>query len=81
MLRLNDNDNYDLRLVLAEMRAGDLLTALQSALNGDPHWRANAAQLLEDIRNLIIPAAIVPKFLEIDAKKRAAEILEDHCRG
>ena len=67
----------DIKLVVAEQRAGELLTALQSAVNGDPHWRQKAAWLLADIEALRLPAPAFERLREIDARKRAAEITAD----
>ena len=71
----------DIRLVVAEQRAAELLCALQSAVNGDPHWRQKAAWLLADIEALRLPAPMFEKLREIDARKRAMEILEDCTHG
>jgi len=67
----------DHKLVCAELRAAELLCALQSAVNGDPHWRQKAAWLLADIEALRLPAPAFEKLREIDARKRAAEITAD----
>ena len=71
----------DIKLVVAEQRAGELLTALQSAVDGAPHWRQKAAWLLADIEALRLPAPAFEKererLREIDARKRAAEITAD----
>jgi hypothetical protein len=64
-------------MVVAEMRCAELLRALQSAVNGDPHWRQKAAWLLADIEALRLPAPAFERLREIDARKRAAEILHD----
>ena len=47
--------------VVAELRAQELLTALQAAVAGDSHWRHRASALLRSI----------------DARKRAAEVMQD----
>jgi len=67
----------DHKLVVAELRAADLLVALQAAVNGDSHWRQKAAWLLADIEALRLPAPAFEKLREIDARKRAAEITAD----
>jgi hypothetical protein len=67
----------DHKLIVAECRAGDLLCALQSAVDGAPHWRQKAAWLLADIEALRLPAPAFEKLREIDARKRAAEITAD----
>ena len=36
-------------LVIAEMRAAELLDALAAAVAGDPHWRMQAQALLRSI--------------------------------
>jgi hypothetical protein len=67
----------DHKLVVAELRAGDLLVALQAAVNGDSHWRQKAAWLLADIEALRLPAPAFEKLREIDGRKRALEQMED----
>jgi hypothetical protein len=39
----------DRRLVAAEMRVGDMVALLRSAVAGEPHWRSHAKALLSDI--------------------------------
>jgi N12 class adenine-specific DNA methylase len=67
----------DRKLIVAEMRAGDLLSALQAAVNGDHHWRHHAHTLLDDIDNLRLPDLATARLREIDATKRAIEIADD----
>ena len=67
----------DHKLIVAELRAGDLLVALQAAVNGDSHWRQKAAWLLADIEHLRLPAPAFERLRELDARKRAAEQMED----
>ena len=67
----------DIKLVVAEQRTGELLTTLQSAVDGAPHWRQKAAWLLADIEALRLPAPAFEKLREIDARKRQAEQMED----
>ena len=67
----------DHKLIVTECRAAELLTCLQAAVNGDPHWRQKAAWLLADIEALRLPAPAFEKLREIDARKRAAEITAD----
>jgi hypothetical protein len=67
----------DIKLVVAELRAADLLVALQAAVSGDSHWQQKAAWLLADIEALRLPAPAFEKLREIDGRKRAAEILHD----
>ena len=66
--------------IVAEMRAGELRVALLAAVNGAPHWRANANQLLREINELVLPPLATEALREIDAKKRAAEIMADIIR-
>lgn len=67
----------DTKLVVAEMRAADLLCVLQSAYNGDPHWRRDAGQLLRSIERLELPEPLPERLREVDYRKRVAEILAD----
>ena len=67
----------DARLVCAEMMAGDLLAALQAAVDGAPHWRLRASVLLDDINNPRLPALAAEALREADARKRQAEIMSD----
>jgi hypothetical protein len=67
----------DHKLVVADCRAAELLSALQSAVDGAPHWRQKAAWLLADIEALRLPAPAFEKLREIDARKRAMEQMED----
>ena len=61
------------RAVVAEMRAADLVAALQAAVAGESHWRLRATVLLREIdEGVLRPGGI-------DARKRAAEILNDVC--
>jgi hypothetical protein len=66
-------------LIVAECRAGELLTALRHAVVGSPHWRPRAAELLRSIDDLELPEPAHAALIEIDDRKRAAEILEDVC--
>jgi hypothetical protein len=70
---------------VVEIRARELLEALQSALAGDPHWRTNAQALLRSIANLEVPEpmteALRAELREVDARKREAEIKEDLRNG
>ena len=69
----------ELRLVVAEMRASELLTTLQAAVNGDSHWRVYAGQLLREINEGVLPPRYAEALREVNARKRAAEILADVC--
>jgi hypothetical protein len=71
----------DITLVCAELRAGELLAMLISALNGAPHWRLHAAELVRAIEDHELPELSIDALREADARKRAAEILEDACNG
>jgi hypothetical protein len=69
-------------LIVAEMRAGELLATLISALSGAPHWRLRAAVLVGEIEGHKLPELSIDALREADARKRAAEmILEDACNG
>ena len=67
----------DTTLIVAEMRASALLTALQDAVSGAPHWRLLAAELLRSIANHELPEHATETLREADARKRAAEQMED----
>ena len=49
------SDTDHIRLVVAEMRAAQLLHALQAAVDGAPHWRRTAKFLLDEIADLRLP--------------------------
>ena len=67
------------RAVVAEMRAADLVSTLRHAVAGDAHWRLEAKQLLADIDNGVLRPSGIDGLREVDARKRAAEILNDVC--
>jgi hypothetical protein len=69
----------DTTLIVAEMRAGDLLAALQAAVDGQPHWRLDASKLLRAISNHELPEPATEALREVDARKRAAEMMMDLC--
>jgi hypothetical protein len=71
----------DTRLIVAECRAGDLLVALQDAVDGAPHWRLHAAKLLRAISDHELPDLSIEALREADARKRAAEVMDDICRS
>ena len=53
-----DSDELDrarVRKILAEMRALDLLAIVECAVEGVPHWRYAARNLLDDINSGTIP--------------------------
>jgi hypothetical protein len=68
-------------LIIAEMRAGELVAALQRAVNGEAHWRLEASKLLTEIADCVLPEPATEALREIDARKRAAEVLEDVISG
>ena len=74
-----NNMTVDLAVLCAEMRAVELLTTLQAAINGDAHWRLRAAVLLREINEGVLPPRYSEALHEIDGRKRAAEILGDIC--
>lgn len=61
-------------LVVAEMRAAELLVALQAAVDGAPHWRNDARHLLRSIADLELPEPVSERLREIDARRRALAI-------
>jgi hypothetical protein len=71
----------DPKLICAEMRAGELLVVLQHALVGHSHWRLEAATLLREIGDCVLPARCTEALREVDARKREAEIMGDLCDG
>jgi hypothetical protein len=71
----------DPKLIVAECRAEELLTALQRAVNGEPHWRLQAAELLRAIADHELPEPATEALREVDARKRAAEMMMDLCDG
>ena len=69
-----------MRAIITEMRAAELAAVLRHAVAGDAHWRRDAAQLLADIDNgIILRPSSIEALREVDARKRAAEILNDVC--
>jgi hypothetical protein len=67
----------DAARIVAELRAQELLTALQAAVNGDSHWRHRASALLRSIADLELPEQVTDAMRAIDARKRAAEVMQD----
>ena len=67
------------RAILTEMRAAELAQCLRHAIAGAAHWRREATQLLADIDNGVLRPRSIEALHEIDARKRAAEILNDVC--
>jgi len=68
-------------LIVAEMRAAELLTALTDAVHGNKLWRWKAAALLRSIARYELPEPATERLREVDARKRAAEMMMDLCRG
>jgi hypothetical protein len=66
----------DATLICAEIRAAELLTALQDAVNGAAHWRSSASRLLRAIANHELPEPAHEALREADARKRAAELMD-----
>jgi hypothetical protein len=66
-------------LIVAELRAGELLMALEDALHGHAHWRFRASELLRSIARCELPNYTTEALREVDARKRAPEILADVC--
>jgi hypothetical protein len=69
--------SVDPLLIVAELRAGDLLCALQAAVAGDAHWRMKAQQLLREISNARLPELLPLPIAEIQARKQALT-MENH---
>jgi hypothetical protein len=60
--------------IIAEMRAGELLTALEDAVKGNPHWRMKASGLLRSIARYELPEPATEALREV-------EIMSDLCDG
>jgi hypothetical protein len=67
----------DMTLIVAEMRADELLTALQAAADGAPHWRSEAKHLLRSIADLELPEPVPEQLREVDARRRALETCDN----
>ena len=63
--------------IVAELRAQELLEALRAAVAGDSHWRYRADTLLRSIADLELPEQVTDAMRAIDARKRAAEVMQD----
>jgi len=63
--------------IVAELRAQELVEALRAAVNGDSHWRHRASALLRSIADLELPEQVTDALRTIDARKRAAEVMQD----
>ena len=70
--------SVDPLLIVAELRAGDLLTCLQSAVAGDAHWRMKAQQLLREIANAKLPELLPLPIAEIEARRQALTMENPH---
>ncbi len=51
-------------LIIAEMRAAELVEALQAAVSHEPHWRTKAARLLKSIELGELPVETQPEGCE-----------------
>jgi hypothetical protein len=69
------------RAVVTEMRAADLAQALRHAVAGDAHWRLEAKRLLDDIDNGVLRPSSTEALREVDARKRAAKVMDDLIDG
>jgi hypothetical protein len=58
-LREPDPNIEGLRRIAAEQRAGELVRALRNAVAGAPHWRFEAARLLELIDDGAVPEPLL----------------------
>jgi hypothetical protein len=67
----------DAARIVAELRAQELVEALRAAVNGDSHWRHRASTLLRSIGDLELPEIVTDALRAIDARKRAAEVMQD----
>lgn len=63
-------------LLVAEMRAAELLACLQAAVAGDRGWRMRAQMLLRSLAAAELPKRMSDQLREIEARKRTAESME-----
>jgi len=63
--------------IVAELRAQELVTALQAAVAGDSHWRHRANTLLRSIADLELPEIVTDALRAVDQRKRQAEVMQD----
>jgi hypothetical protein len=63
--------------IVAELRAQELVIALQAAVAGEPHWRSHATTLLHSIADLELPPQVSVALHAIDERKRRAEVMQD----
>ena len=59
--------------IVAEMRALELLEALRNAVDGAPHWRLEATNLLVKIDYAVPPDRVAERLREQLAKHRNQE--------
>jgi hypothetical protein len=63
--------------IIAELRAQELVAALQAAVAGEPHWRSHATTLLHSIADLELPGRVTEALVAVDTRKRMAEVMQD----
>lgn len=63
--------------IVAELRAAELVVALQAAIAGEPHWRSHATTLLRSIADLELPERVTEALRTVDTRKRMAECMQD----
>ena len=57
---MTNTDEERVRAVAAELRAMELYRALRNAVNGTPHWRLEAQNLLALVHYGVLPPRPVP---------------------
>ena len=67
----------DASRIVAELRAQELVAALQAAISGAPHWRSQALRLLQSISDLELPEIVTDALRAVDQRKRQAEVMAD----
>ena len=63
--------------IVAEIRATELVAALQAAISGAPHWRSQALNLLHSIADLELPECVTDALRAVDERKRCTEVMHD----
>ena len=63
--------------IVAELRAAELVIALQAAIAGEPHWRSHATRLLHSIADLELPECVTDALRAVDERKRCTEVMHD----
>jgi hypothetical protein len=63
--------------IVAELRAQELVAALQAAVAGDAHWRSHATRLLHSIADLEMPEQVSDALRAVDERKRCTEVMHD----